>query len=111
MVVDDINVYWTDRGSGSVKSVPKKGGAITTIAQGQAGPLGIGLDDTYVYWSNNLGAAIVRAPKDGSGAPQLVADVSTLADFVIVGDNIYFHGSTDSTGAVTRHRAERSKSW
>ena len=50
IAVDSANVYWTDSASQSVERVPIAGGAPTTIAKGQVGPLAVTVDDTNVYW-------------------------------------------------------------
>ena len=50
IAVDAANVYWTDSASQSVQRVPIAGGAPTTIAKGQVGPLAVTVDDSNVYW-------------------------------------------------------------
>src|SRR5665811_85041 len=80
LAIDDTNVYWTDEGgaayTGSVLSVPKSGGAITTLASGQTGPLGIAVTGTDVYWSDHayaqFGAGVMKAPL-GGGDPVVIA--------------------------------------
>lgn len=52
MVVDEKSVYWTDRVSNAVMSVPIDGGAITTLASGQQ-PFGIAVDARSVYWTDS----------------------------------------------------------
>jgi len=89
MAVDATGVYWTDL-EGHVQSVPLGGGAVATLAQGQARPWGIALDGSYVYWSNNQGGAIMRAPKDASGSPTAVATATSPGDIGIYGANVYW---------------------
>ena len=55
LAVDATHVYWTNRGDGTVKRMPK-GGAPgeppTVIATGQVAPGPIVVDETHVYWAN-----------------------------------------------------------
>ena len=52
VAVDATRVYWVTAGlSGSVLSVLKDGGGMTTIATDQASPLDIAVIGTSVYWS------------------------------------------------------------
>jgi hypothetical protein len=52
IALDDTRVYWVTAGSnGSVLSVLKDGGGMTTIATGQAYPLDVAVLGTSVYWS------------------------------------------------------------
>jgi hypothetical protein len=51
IAVDGAHVYWIDSQNQSVNEVPLAGGAPTTMAARQAGPLAIAVDDTSVYWT------------------------------------------------------------
>src|SRR4051812_48390043 len=57
MVVDDSYVYFTVYGDavghGSVRRVPKRGGAVTILADGESGPGFLTADATRLYWTNN----------------------------------------------------------
>jgi hypothetical protein len=63
LTVDDTRVYWTELG-GAVMSVPKQGGATTTIVSGGdwSDPSGIQVDATTVYWLD-LAGDVWKAPK------------------------------------------------
>jgi hypothetical protein len=64
IAVDETSVYWVNDGTpasmacgascndGSVVRTPLAGGAITTLASGQAHPERIAVDATSVYWTN-----------------------------------------------------------
>jgi hypothetical protein len=52
LAIDDARVYWVTAGAnGSVLSVLKDGGDMTTIATGQPYPLDIAVSGTSVFWS------------------------------------------------------------
>jgi hypothetical protein len=89
IALDAANVYWTDLGAGTVRSVAKTGGTVTVLASGQGHPEGPVVDDTYIYWSNNIGGAVMRTRKDGTGAPAVVVAV-TSPRFITV-DSTYVY--------------------
>jgi hypothetical protein len=51
IVVDSSGVYWIDSGS-AVMMAPLAGGAVTTIAQGQANVVALATNSTGVFWVN-----------------------------------------------------------
>lgn len=71
LATDLSNVYWTNRGGGTVQSLPltaKKGDAPKTLATAQLAPGAIVVDDAAVYWVSEGGSttpsgAVVRLPK------------------------------------------------
>jgi hypothetical protein len=65
IATDGVNVYWTNAGDGTVKSVPIGGGTVQLVAKAQAMPGPIAVDSTSVYWinlANGLGA-LMKVPK------------------------------------------------
>lgn len=55
LVIDETHVYWTNRGDGTVWSLPRSaaaGEAPTLIASGQVAPGPISVDATSIYWAN-----------------------------------------------------------
>jgi len=71
ITVDDASVYWTNRGAGTVLSLPRDaspGDAPVTVATGQAAPGAIVAAADAVYWvseggSSSPSGAVVRLPK------------------------------------------------
>jgi hypothetical protein len=47
-------VYWANR-VGSIRKVPKAGGAVTTLAVGQLDAIAIAVDEAFVYWATRAG--------------------------------------------------------
>jgi hypothetical protein len=82
IAVDAANVYWATTGagtnSGKIRSMPKAGGAITTIADGQADPRALLVDANYVYWYDGADARVVRRAPIGGGA---AFDYPVVVDF------------------------------
>lgn len=62
MAIDTTHVYWTNVGDGTVRRVPKAGGAIEDIAAGQDQPFAIAVDADGVYWTNR-GGSVMMAPR------------------------------------------------
>jgi hypothetical protein len=56
-------VYWSNQLKlmGSVASVPKAGGVVTTLASGQIEPLDVVVDNTSVYWGTADGCVMKAA--------------------------------------------------
>jgi len=63
IVVVDGSVYFTRPDAGIVARVPAAGGAVETLAKGQAMPTGLALDAHYVYWSNAGDGTIWRVAR------------------------------------------------
>ncbi|HVZ75583.1 MAG TPA: hypothetical protein VHJ20_24590 [Polyangia bacterium] len=67
-------VYWTERLTGTVKSVPTRGGSTTVLATGQIAPGAITADVLSIYWVS--GNAIMKKAIAG-GAPTLFVPATT----------------------------------
>jgi hypothetical protein len=52
LVADTDTLYFVTEGDGHVRSVPKAGGEVTTLALGQQGPYGLAMDGSILYWTN-----------------------------------------------------------
>jgi hypothetical protein len=106
IVVDSTQVYWSDDSADEIVSMPKAGGPMTVLAQGQNAPIGLTVTNGFVYWGTeptedggNAGL-LMRAPVDGSTAPQIVTSSLAIttgfgrtpdgATFVVSGETIYF---------------------
>jgi hypothetical protein len=77
VALDATAVYFTRlQLSGAVMVVPKAGGAATSIAAGQAYPVGIAVDEDHVYWTtgdSGSDGSVRRAGKDGAGLVSLAS--------------------------------------
>ncbi len=65
VVAHGSHVYFTDPDGGQVLRVPKAGGALDVIANGQATPSGIAVSPPYVYWCNNADGTLRRITGKG----------------------------------------------
>lgn len=60
LAVYDADVYWTNDIEGTIKRVPKDGGATTVVASGQARPGAMVGDASGVYWVNQDDGRVMR---------------------------------------------------
>jgi len=75
IATDETFVYWPCEDDGTIRRVPKTGGAVQTIARGQINHDLLALDATYVYWASwDQKHTLKRTKKDGSQrAPDVLA--------------------------------------
>jgi hypothetical protein len=70
IAVDATNVYWAtgnDCSYGRIRSMPKTGGPITTLADHQADPLSLVVDASFAYWYNACVTRELRRVPLGGG--------------------------------------------
>jgi hypothetical protein len=97
--MDADRLYWASPGSdcehGSIRSVSKAGGAVTTLAVDEPNPRALGVDDARVYFYDSCGTGrIASVAKTGGAVQELPVamkpeDARVLA--VFAGD-LYFNG-------------------
>ncbi len=74
VALDDAFVYWTEkRTGGRIARMPLSGGAVETVADGQAEPARLAVFDGNVYWTNAGDGTIGVAPVNGAEAPTMIA--------------------------------------
>jgi hypothetical protein len=100
LVLDDVNVYWTDvNGGGVIRG--DKDGKIAPIHVGlnQGMPWDVAVDDASVFWTCSDGGAVVQSPKDGDGGQTTTlwaqADASALEIEV---DDAWVYFTIDGAG-------------
>jgi hypothetical protein len=81
LAVGVSTLYWTDRGHGTVTSQPVAGGALATIASGEASPSLIALGATDVFWVDVVSATPVAAD---AGLPS-VSTTATIRAVALAG--------------------------
>jgi len=100
IVADESNAYWTEEGSGSVpsgslSSVPVKGGSSKTLLVGQYAPLFIAADDTYLFWANFAnGGSINRVKKSDGTAFKKLTDANSPAGIALASDSVVYSSGT-----------------
>jgi hypothetical protein len=83
LVVSGGSVYWTEKGTGLVKSVPTAGGPTKVIAAGQASPGAIAASASSLFWV--AGNAIMKSPLAGGAATVFIK--ATAAPEMLGGEN------------------------
>lgn len=107
LAIDEQSTYWVESGDNAIKSQPKTGGALTTLATGQkVGGGFIAVDATYVYWANELTGEVVRVDKMGAAHPTTLAANQNQPTGIAVDDvAVYWTNSLDGTvGRVLKSR-------
>jgi hypothetical protein len=101
VAADGCDVYWGDQ-AGNIRSVPRCGGPVRTIATGQPYPvIGLTLDPWSVYWA--AGGVIRRASKGGGSFYTIASDptTSTSQPWAIAVDSEFVYW-TNNYGAASR---------
>jgi hypothetical protein len=109
------SVYWTADTTGSagegVFGVPYGGGAVTTLATGQLGPLAIAADTANVYWANwgsyeeAHNGSIASVPSSGGTVTTLAAERNDPISIAVDDSYVYWTDWGEnawSNGAVLR---------
>jgi hypothetical protein len=106
LALDATHLYWASRGAvgagnGSVLRMPIKGGAVTTLATGQADPTQIAVGTTHVYWTNtgdfHADVGLMRVPVTGGEAETVVstqsaayAQYAEMGGVFVDAENLYY---------------------
>lgn len=98
---DNVNVYAAQRGEGTtpgaVMSVPKGGGALTTLATGDGNLGTIALDATYIYW---IEGGINKTPLGGGSSSQVSS--AQGGDTLAMANGSLYWASGGASGTVSR---------
>jgi hypothetical protein len=84
LVVADGTLFWTEKMTGTVNSVPTRGGSKTVIATGQMSPGPLAVDGTAIYWVEAGEKRIVKKLRGDAAPPTVVVEPGTAT--VMVGD-------------------------
>jgi hypothetical protein len=95
-------VYWCNRGSGNVRSIPVTGGLFSTLVAGnQNMPFAVAVDSSGIYWVNYNDGAVMQLPAGQSTPrPRLLAQGPTTArDLALDATSVYWITEGDQTQA------------
>ncbi|HSY21020.1 MAG TPA: hypothetical protein VK841_02845, partial [Polyangiaceae bacterium] len=93
IALDDDHVYWMDTSATSISSVPKAGGAVTTIlAQNATEPffLGQGGDANLYFQTGGSSGPVLRVLRDGTAAVQTFLATPPGSLIGVDATNLYF---------------------
>jgi hypothetical protein len=96
LIVDAVNVYWTDLNA--IMSVSTGGGTPVTLASEQNQPWGLTVDDVNVYWTDN-GGNVMSVPIVGGSAVTLATGESPCG---LALDNVSVYWTDVVAGAVSK---------
>jgi hypothetical protein len=89
LALDSTHVYWTTLG-GQIQRVPKAGGPVETLVDGQDSPGQIAVDSGSVYWIDQSSGRIMTAAKDGSDKqPKMLLNATGLQGLAVDTDSLY----------------------
>jgi sugar lactone lactonase YvrE len=91
-------VYWADRGTGAIMSVPATGGTPTVLASGQNDPAYLTVDNGTVYWADSSEGTVMAVPVTG-GTPTVLASGQPGPAYVTV-DNGSVYWADSSIGTI-----------
>jgi hypothetical protein len=112
LVVAKGTLFWTERNTGRVNSLPTTGGAPMVLAANQALPGPIAVDDTAVFWANAGDKALMRLDRP-SGTPTVLVlatheaergvglDADDINGLLVADGTLYFGRFTDALKVPT----------
>jgi len=98
IAVDDSQVYWTERGSGKARRMPKGGGTMSDFVPADPTYMAqsIAVDGTNVYWLDTTGSAtgrLRRSPKGGGTVEDLALGLFGPTGLNLTSTHVYWGDS------------------
>lgn len=90
LALDGENVYLADEWDGTIRRIPKGGGATTVLLDHQGNPRDLAVDGQNLFWSVLAVERLRRAPKGGGAFGGLAGGVSTPAHLALDETDVYF---------------------
>ena len=98
LALDGSNVYWCT--PATVRTVPKSGGKVTTLARDQGVPFWIVVEGSFVFWTNTVSGQVMRVSMQDvdAGAAEIAGGQSTPVGLATDPANLYWANYEGSAG-------------
>lgn len=90
LALDSSNVYWCT--PATVRTVPKVGGKVTTLARDQGVPFWIVVEGSFVFWTNTVSGQVMRVSMQDvdAGATEIAGGQDTPVGLTTDPANLYW---------------------
>ncbi|HEX6488709.1 MAG TPA: DUF5050 domain-containing protein [Candidatus Dormibacteraeota bacterium] len=99
-------LYWTNRGDGTIVEANLDGSNPATIVTGQNAPQGVAVNASHMYWANDDGS-IVEANLDGSN-PATIVPQSSFAPAGLALDGSHLYWADFNSGTIVEANLDGS---
>jgi WD40 repeat protein len=90
LVLDAEAVYLADEWDGTIRRLPRAGGAGAVLAERQGMPVSLAVDDRHAFWTTAATERLRRAPKSGGAFGGLAADVTVPWKIALDETHVFF---------------------
>lgn len=100
LFVDDVNVYWTNSGTGEVMQAKTDGSKPITLATGQGAPEAVVVKDGFAIWTSYAVDGFMRKAPVGGGNVIDIVMAPAAVDLTVAGNYVYWTRDPDDVQRV-----------